>query len=263
MNIIVCIKQVPDTTEVKINPATNTLVRDGVPSIMNPYDKHALETALTLKDKYNAKVSVLTMGPLQAKEAIKEAITMGADEGILLSDRAFAGADTLATSQVLASAIRKISDVDLIFCGKQAIDGDTAQVGPELAEHLGIPQVTFAVQIEKKADHLFIQREHEYGTETVQAKMPVLVTVTHSADDVRYGTIKNLLRAQRMEFPLWTVDKIEVDRNKIGLDGSPTQVVKIFTPQIIKSTSVLIEEKNPKQAVSVLIKKLKQANIIR
>lgn len=263
MNIIVCIKQVPDTTEVKINPATNTLVRDGVPSIMNPYDKHALETALTLKDKYHAKVSVLTMGPPQASEVIKEAITMGADEGILLSDRAFAGADTLATSQVLASAIRKVGNVDLIFCGKQAIDGDTAQVGPEIAEHLGIPQVTFAVQIEKNTDHLMIKREHEYGTETVQAKMPVLVTVTHADEDIRYGTIKNLLKAQRMQFPLWTVDKIEVDRNKIGLDGSPTQVAKIFTPKIIKSNSILIEEKNSEQAVAILMEKLKQANVIR
>lgn len=232
MKIVVCVKQVPDTTEVKIDPKTNTLMRQGVPSIVNPHDKHALEMALTLRDQFGGSVTVLSMGPMQSQEALRECLAMGADHAVLLSDREFGGADTLATSYTLAAGIRKIGDYDLIICGKQAIDGDTAQVGPEIAEHLGIPHITYASQVEAKLDGAVIRvhRESEDGIEILEAKLPVLLTVTHFGDGPRLPVVKGIRRAYRADINVLTVNDVEVDRNVLGLKGSPTQVCRVFSP---------------------------------
>nr|WP_255711288.1 electron transfer flavoprotein subunit beta/FixA family protein [Pelosinus baikalensis] len=211
MEILVCIKQVPDTAEVKIDPVTNTLIRQGVPSIVNPFDKNALEAALQLKDKHGGKVTVISMGPPQAKEALKECLAMGADKAILVSDRAFGGSDTLATSYTLAATIRKIGTYDLIFCGKQAIDGDTAQVGPEIAEHLGIAQITYVAKIEVNGDTVSVEREYEEGYGIIEGKLPLLISVVKSINEPRYSTIKGTMKANRAEIPVWTMADLDVD----------------------------------------------------
>lgn len=261
MEIVVCVKQVPDTTEVKIDPVTNTLIRQGVPSIVNPFDKNALEAALVLKEKHGGKVTVVSMGPPQAKDALKECLAMGADAAILVSDRAFGGADTLATSYTLAAAIKKLGAVDLVLCGKQAIDGDTAQVGPEMAEHLGIPQVTYMNKIEINGTTARIEREHEDGYEVVEVSLPVLLTVIKSANEPRFPTVKGTMRANRADIPVWTVNDLEVDQSQLGLKGSPTQVRKIFTPKQ-RTQGVLIQKDTAREAVAELIAKLAEAKIV-
>ncbi len=191
MKIVVCLKQVPDTTAVKIDPKTGTLIRDGVPSIINPEDKHALEVALQLKDNNGAEVTVLSMGPPQAKSALREALCMGADKAILITDRAFAGADTLATSKALAGALKKL-EYDIIFAGRQAIDGDTAQVGPEIAEHLNIPQVTYVQGVKVEEDGLLVNRALEDGYELIKVKAPVLLTAIKELNEPRYMNVKKI-----------------------------------------------------------------------
>lgn len=237
MRIIVCVKQVPDTNEVKIDPVKGTLIREGVPSIINPDDKNALEEALKIKDMYDdAEVILLTMGPPQAEVALKEAIAMGADEAILLSDRAFAGADTWATSTTLAAAIKKIGDFDIIFCGRQAIDGDTAQVGPQIAEHLGIPQITYVEKLEIDGKEIKAQRALEDGYFVIKSEMPVLLTAIKELNEPRYPSIKGIYSAYREnKVKIWTVNDIDVDTTQIGLLGSPTQVKKSFTPESKKT----------------------------
>jgi electron transfer flavoprotein beta subunit len=262
MNIIVCIKQVPDTNEVKIDPKKGTLIREGVPSIINPDDKNALEEALRIKDKYDdVKVTVLSMGPPQAEVALREALAMGADEAILLSDREFAGADTWATSNTITAAIRKIKDFDIIFCGRQAIDGDTAQVGPQIAELLQIPQITYVKKLELDGDKVRAQRALEDGYYVIEAKMPVLLTVINELNEPRYPSIKGIYESyNEKEIKVWGVSDIEVDRKNIGLNGSPTQVKKSFTPpakgvgEILKGTT--------KEVVKELITKLKERQVI-
>ncbi|SFM12492.1 electron transfer flavoprotein subunit beta/FixA family protein [Pelosinus propionicus] len=261
MEILVCIKQVPDTAEVKIDPVTNTLIRQGVPSIVNPFDKNALEAALQLKDKHGGKVTVISMGPPQAKEALKECLAMGADQAILVSDRAFGGADTLATSYTLAAAIRKVGSYDLIFCGKQAIDGDTAQVGPEIAEHLGIAQITYVAKIEVNGDTVSVEREYEEGYGIIEGKLPLLISVVKSINEPRYPTIKATMKANRVEIPVWTMADLDVDEQKLGLKGSPTQVRRIFTPPQ-RTEGVVIQKATAWESVSVLIQKLSDAKII-
>lgn len=261
MEIVVCVKQVPDTTEVKIDPATNTLVRQGVPSIVNPFDKNAVEAALQIKAKHGGKVTVISMGPPQAKDALKECLAMGADEAVLISDRAFGGADTLATSYVLAAAIRKIGNFDIILCGKQAIDGDTAQVGPEIAEHLGVAQVTYAAKIETEGDLIRVEREHEDGCEIIEVSMPALITVVKAIGEPRFPTVKGTMKANRSQIPVWTVDDIQVDDQRIGLKGSPTQVRKIFTPTQRKH-GVIFQKDTAREAVTELINKLVEAKIV-
>lgn len=262
MNIIVCVKQVPDTNDVKIDPETNTLIRKGVPSIVNPFDKNALEAALQLRQLHGGKVTVLTMGPPQANDALKECVAMGADEAILLSDRAFGGADTLATSYTLAQAVRKIGDFDLILCGKQAIDGDTAQVGPEMAEHLGIPLVTYASKIEKIDDHLIIDREHEDGYEKIQVGFPAVITLIKTLEyEPRMATIKATMKANRMEIPQWGKDNLDVDENRLGLKGSPTKVMKIFSPPK-RSDGICIQAETARESVTQLFQKLSDSKII-
>lgn len=261
MEIVVFVKQVPDTTEVKIDPQTNTLIRQGVPSIVNPFDKNALEAALQLKEQHGGKVTVISMGPPQAKDALKECLAMGADEAILVSDRAFGGADTLATSYTLAAAAKKLGKIDLIICGKQAIDGDTAQVGPEIAEHLDMAQITYVSKVEVNDTTVRVEREHEEGYEILEAELPVLLTVVKSINEPRYPTVKGTMKANRKEIPVWTLNEIEVDQTKIGLTGSPTQVRKIFTPKQ-RVQGEVIQAETAREAVQSLIKKMSDAKIV-
>lgn len=261
MEIVVFVKQVPDTTEVKIDPQTNTLIRQGVPSIVNPFDKNAVEAALQLKEKHGGKVTVISMGPPQAKDALKECIAMGADEALLISDRAFGGADTLATSYTLAAAAKKLGKIDMIICGKQAIDGDTAQVGPEIAEHLDMPQVTYVAKIDVDGETVRVEREHEEGYEVIETTMPILLTVVKSINEPRYPTVKGTMKANRKEIPVWTVNDIEVNSEKIGLTGSPTQVRKIFTPKQ-RVQGEIIQAETAREAVATLIQKLTDAKIV-
>lgn len=262
MNIIVCIKQVPDTTEVKIDPVTNTLIRQGVPSIVNPFDKNAVEAALQLKGKHGGTVTVISMGPPQAQEALKECLAMGADSAVLISDRAFGGADTLATSYALAAAIRKLGQYDLIICGKQAIDGDTAQVGPETAEHLGIAQVTYVAKMELTGDTMTVEREHEDGYEVIEVKLPALVSVIKSAEyEPRFPSVKGTMKANRTEIPVWTAADVQADEERIGLKGSPTKVSKIFSPPR-RTQGIVISKDTARDNVSALLEKLAEAKII-
>ncbi|MDD5669226.1 MAG: electron transfer flavoprotein subunit beta/FixA family protein [Candidatus Omnitrophica bacterium] len=235
MNIIVCIKQVPETTEVRINPETNTLIRDGVKSIINPFDMYAIEEGVRLKEKFGGKVMVVTMGPPQAEAALKEAIAMGADEGILVSDRAFAGSDTWATSYTLSSAIKKIGkefgSYDVILCGKQASDGDTAQVGPGISTHLDIPQVTYVKKIEEIKDSIArVERMTEEGFDIVEVHLPVLFTVVKEINEPRIPSLKGMMRAKSAKIISWSAKDMNCDPDNLGLNGSPTKVVKIFTP---------------------------------
>lgn len=236
MNILVCIKQVPDTTEIKIDPITNTLIREGVPNIVNPYDGYALETAARIKDNQpDAKIVVACMGPEQAKNALRECLSVGADKAYLVSDRAFGGSDTLATSYVLSGVVKKLEELegkfDIIFCGKQAIDGDTAQVGPELAEHLDYPQITYGLEVSVEGDLIKVKREADMGFTITAAKMPCLVTITQPYYEPRYPTLKSKMAAKRAEISTLTCGDFSVDTTKCGLKGSPTKVKKTFVPQ--------------------------------
>lgn len=232
MKIIALIKQVPDTTDVKIDPETNTLIREGVESIINPFDMYAIEEALRLKERIEgSEVVVVSMGPPQAEAALREAISMGCDSAILLSDRKFAGSDTWATSYALSQAIRKIGDFLIILCGKQASDGDTAQVGPGVSMHLDIPQVTYVKKIEKiDSKSATVERMTEEGYDIVETPLPVLFTVVKEINEPRLPSLKGKMKAKKAEIPVWSADDIACDEDKIGLDGSPTRVVKIFTP---------------------------------
>lgn len=231
MNIIVCIKQVPETTEVKINPETNTLIREGVKSIINPFDMYALEESVRLKEKLGGKVTVITMGPPQAEAALKEAISLGIDEGILVCDRAFAGSDTWATSYTLAAAIKKIGCFDLVICGKQASDGDTAQVGPGISAHLDIPQVTYVKKIEEINEKAMrVERMMEEGYEIIESPLPALITVVKEINEPRLPSLKGMMKAKSAKITTWTQKDLNLDPQGIGLCGSPTQVVMIFTP---------------------------------
>lgn len=261
MDIIVCVKQVPDTTEVKIDPITNTLIRNGVPSIVNPFDKNALEAALQFKEKFGGKVTVISMGPPQAKDALRECLALGADDAVLVSDKAFGGADTLATSYTLAKTVEYLGGADIVLCGKQAIDGDTAQVGPEIAENLNIPQVTYVSAIEKKQDMLLLNREKDEGYEVVEVKIPVLLTVVKSINNPRYPTIKGKLGANKKIIKELSKEDLEMDEHRIGLKGSPTKVNRIFTPAK-RMGGIKINEETAEKSVKGLIEKLVEGNII-
>lgn len=231
MNIIICIKQVPETTQVQINPETNTLIRKGVKSIINPFDMYAIEEAVRLKEKFGGKTTVITMGPPQADAALREAISMGIDEGILLSDPAFAGSDTWATSYTLAGAIKKIGGFDLIICGKQASDGDTAQVGPGISMHLDIPQVTYVKKIEEiKGGSMRVERMTEEGFEIIETPLPALLTVVKEINEPRIPSLRGMMKARQAKIATWSQKELGLDSERIGLSGSPTQVIKIFTP---------------------------------
>lgn len=263
MNIIVCIKQVPDTTEVRIDPVRGTLIREGVPSIINPDDKSGLEEALRIKEEYeNVKVTVLSMGPPQADVVLREAIAMGADEGVLLSDRAFAGADTWATSTALAAGIRTIGDYHMIICGRQAIDGDTAQVGPQIAEHLNIPQITYVENLEIKEDKVVAKRALEDGYFMIESKMPVLITAIKELNQPRYPSIKGIYAAYKDEkIKVWSAEDINADFDNLGLKGSPTKVSKSFTPTGRDGVGEIFQG-DKKEVVHELLIRLKEDHLI-
>ncbi len=231
MKIIVCVKQVPDAKDVRLDPETNTLAREGVQSIMNPYDQHALEEAVRLKEQLGGEVTVLSMGPPQAVDVLRQAISCGADRGVLVSDRAFAGADTWATSYTLAKAVHKIGDFDLILCGKQAIDGDTAQVGPGLAIQLDIPFVTCIQKVREVDDKgLVLERMMDDGYDVVAVSYPALLTVVKDLNEPRIPSLKGKMKAKKAEFEIFSAEDVGADSTCIGLAGSPTQVVNVFPP---------------------------------
>jgi electron transfer flavoprotein beta subunit len=255
MTIVVCVKQVPDTAEVKINPETGTLIREGVPSIINPFDMHALEAGLQIKDGVKGTVIVLTMGPPQAETALRDAIAMGADDGILLSDRAFAGSDTWATSFTLSKAIQKIG-ADIIICGKQAIDGDTAQVGPETAEFLNIPHISYVRKIEEiTGTSIRVQRLMDDGYDVIESPFPVLLTVVKELNEPRLPSLKGKMAAKKAEIKKWSRADIMADENDLGLKGSPTQVKNIFSPEARSGRKIL--EGTPEEQVDALLLELR------
>ncbi|MBW2094361.1 MAG: electron transfer flavoprotein subunit beta/FixA family protein [Deltaproteobacteria bacterium] len=263
MNIIVLVKQVPDTTEVKLDPKTGNLIREGIESIINPDDAHALEAAIDLKERHGGKITVLSMGPPQAIDAISEAMGMGADEGILLSDRAFAGADTWATSTTLGKAIEKKGKYDLVLCGRQAIDGDTAQIGPQVAEYLGLPQVSYVYDIEKVAKKVMVvKRRLEDGFERIQCTLPAVLTVIGDMNRPRYSHVARLIDAcgEKAKIKIWNAADIGVQTRDVGLEGSLTHVIKTFAPKFKRQGEML--QGDTKTIVEQLVGKLKENMLI-
>ena len=263
MNIVVCIKQVPENADVKISQETNTLIREGIPSIINPFDTYAMEEALRLKEKMTGKITALTMGPPQAEAALREAVSLGVDDGILISDRAIAGSDTLATSYILAQGLKKYGEFDLVICGKQAMDGDTAQVGPGIAEALGIPHIAYVRKIEEinsETNYLRVERMMEEGYEVVETNLPALITVIKEINVPRLPSFKGMLRAKKTEIIKWSASDLKLDEKRIGLDGSPTLVIKIFTPEA-RTNGELIGG-NPEEQVEKLTEKLKETKLV-
>jgi len=231
MNVIVCVKQVPGTTEVKMNQETNTIIREGVEAILNPFDAYAVEEAVRIKENTEGKATALSMGIPSVADLLKETIASGIDDTVLLSDRAFAGADTLATAYALSMGIRKIGDYDLIICGKQAIDGDTAQVGPSLAEKLGLPHTTYVRRIEEiRGGYIRCQRMTDSGYEVIEMPLPAVITVVKEINEPRMPSLKGMMRAKKAAVNIWTAEDIDADPALCGLTGSPTQVVKTFVP---------------------------------
>ena len=261
MNILVCIKQVPDTTEIRMDPKTNTLIRAGVPSSVNPFDKYALEAAVQLREALGGIVTAMTMGPAQAAQALRECYALGADRMVLVSDRRFGGADTYATSYTLAQAVRALGGFDLILCGRQAIDGDTAQVGPMLAEHLGLPQLTCACAITIEDGAIRIRQEGERAYRVLRAPLPAVVTVVKAINEPRLPNVMRKLQANRMQPQTLTADDLPaLDPDCIGLHGSPTKVSRTFVPVRTKQT-VRIDGAQPEAAVASLLAQLDAAHI--
>ena len=263
MHFVVCVKQVPDTTEVRIDPETNTLVREGVPSIINPYDIHAAEAAVELKERYGGTVTVVCMGPPQANDVLRECISLGADRGILLSDRAFAGSDTWATSYTIGLALMRLRDeqgLDMVLCGKQAIDGDTAQVGPGLARRLGIPQITYAVGVESidvSGGRARVLRHLEKGVEVVDAALPCLLTCVKEMNEIRYASMPNMIRAARYKAEMWTKADVPARDELLGLKGSPTVVSRIFPPPARQPGTIIAGgDEDPARAAEELVDRL-------
>lgn len=262
MKILVCVKQVPNTNEVKINPKTGTLIRDGVESILNPDDDNALEAALQMKDQNEGTtVTVISMGPPQAADVLVECMAKGADDAILLSSRAFGGADTWATSNTIAGAIKKIKDYDVIFAGRQAIDGDTAQVGPQIAERLGIPQVTYVEEIVKcEEKKLTVKRQLEDGYEIIEIPMPCLLTAVKELNTPRYMSVGGIYEAYEKEITVWSEKDIPVEADAIGINASPTKVFRSFTPEP-KGRGMMVE-RTPKEAAVKVVEELKKKHFL-
>ncbi len=261
MKIVVCIKQVPDVTDVRIDPETNTLIREGVPSIINPFDMYAIEEGIRLRERFGGEAIVLTMGPPQAEAALREAISLGVDQAVLVSDRAFAGSDTLATSYTLAMAIRKLGGVDLVLCGKQAIDGDTAQVGPGIAENLNWGFAAYVRKIEEAEDGaITVERLMDDGYDVVRAQLPAVLTVVKEINEPRLPSLKGKMRAKKLQIPVWSSEAIGADPERLGLKGSPTKVWKIFTPEFRRKGELLSGE--PREQVERLVAEIRRLNIV-
>ena len=263
MNIIVLVKQVPDTTEVKLDPKTGNLIREGIEAIINPDDRHALEAAASLKERFGGTVTVLSMGPPQAVDAVSEALGMGADKGVLLSDRAFAGADTWATSYTLGKAIEKIGGYDVIICGRQAIDGDTAQIGPQVAEYLSIPQIGYVYRIEEVTPKSLVAlRRLEDGFERVKCTLPALLTVIGEMNEPRYPHVGRLIAACADKAPIeeWNAADIGVHTSEVGLEGSLTHVIRTFAPKFKRQGEML--EGDTKEAVTLLLSRMGEHNLV-
>jgi electron transfer flavoprotein beta subunit len=259
MNIVVCIKQVPETTEVQINPETNTLVREGVTSIINPFDMYAIEEAVRLKEKFGGSTTVITMGPPQAEAALREALALGIDNAIHLSHRNFAGSDTWSTARILSKAVEKMQDIDLALCGKQASDGDTAQVGPGVATFLDWPQITYVRKIDKvdlENKKLVAERLVEEGYEIIEVQLPALITVVKEINEPRMPSLRGKMRARKQTIPVWGNEELGIAPDDIGLEGSPTQVVKIFAPPPREEGLILQGE--PEETAQELAGKLKE-----
>ncbi len=261
MNIIICIKQVPDTTEVKIDPETNTLIRQGIQSVVNPFDTYAMEEGVRLKEQYGGQVTVITMGPPQAEQALRETLATGADGAVLLSDRAFAGADTLATAYTLAQAIAKLEPYDLVICGRQTTDGDTGQVGPELAEMMDLPFVAYVSRIEEIKDgNMRVRRMVEEGHEVIELPLPAIITVAKDINVPRLPSLRGSARARSAAIPIWTAGELGADPNRVGLTGSATKVIRIFYPQRVSQAEIL--QGDPAEQVANLIDKLRETKLI-
>ena len=265
MHIVVCIKQVPDSAQIRVHPVTNTIMRQGVPAIVNPYDLFALEEALRLKDRFGGRVTVLCMGPPQAEDALRKCVSFGATDAILVTDRAFAGADTLATSFALAAAIRRIGQeqaVDLVFTGKQTIDGDTAQVGPGIARRLGMNLLTYVsriVELDLDGRRLKVERRAEGGVQLLETTLPSLITMLEGSNEMRFATMDDMLRAGRCPVRKWNKDDAGIeDVGKIGLKGSPTVVSKVFgpTPRTQKADVMVVADSNPQDICLNLLQKI-------
>lgn len=268
MEILVCVKQVPDTAEVKIDPEKHTVIRAGVPNIFNPFDQNALEAALQLKEvQDDVHITLLSMGPEQAKDVLREGLAMGADDAVLVSDRKLGGSDTLATGYAIATAIRKLAAdkgiemFDMILCGKQAIDGDTAQVGPQVASELGIPQITGAAKLTVADGKARVEQQNEEGYIVTEAAFPVLITATKDLNEPRFPTIRGTMKAKRREIPTLSAADIGVDETRIGLSGSPTKVHKIFTPPQ-RTQGEIFKEEEAQANVDKLMEKLIARKVI-
>jgi len=268
MLVVTCVKQVPDTTQVKVDPVTGTLIREGVPFIMNPFDTHALEESLRLKDKYGLRVAVISMGPPNTEVTLKKALALGADETVLLSDRVFGGADTLATSKVLAEAIKRLAqkeEVAVVLCGRQTIDGDTAQVGPGIATRLGYSQLTLVDRIENldlQAKKVRVRRKLEGRHELVEAPLPVMIAVVREINKPRYPKVPMRLMAESATVALWDNKEMELSEETIGLKGSPTQVRKIFSPERAKGEILGDGTNKPEEAAHLLLDRLIEKDIL-
>lgn len=269
MKIAVCIKQVPGTTDIKIDPETNTLIRQGMENIINPFDTYAVEEGVRIKERLDAdegfteqsEVIAMTMGPPQAEEMLKEAVASGVDRVVLLSDRAFAGADTWATSTTLAMAIDKLEDVKLVIFGKQTLDGDTGQVGPELAQRMNIPFIGYVSEImEISAKKIKVKRLAEDRYEIFEVRLPAAISVIKDINTPRVPSLRGKMKARSAEVPVWTADELGADKDELGLSGSYTQVVKIFTPKMVHDVSMI--EGTPEEQVEELFKNLKSLNIV-
>lgn len=261
MNIIVCIKQVPNVSEVKWDPETGSLIRKGVPSIINPNDKNAIEAALQLREKHGGVVTILTMGPSQAEEALREALGMGADKAVQLTDRKFAGSDTWVTSYTLGLAVRKIADYDLIICGKEAMDGMTAQVGPQLAEYLDVPQLTYAIEIEVEDGKVRIKQKLGDLHRTLEALMPALITVEREVNEPRVAPMDSIIEAFSKEITVWKASDLAGDEGNYGLKGSPTKLRKVYTPKLLKGNVEMLEGDLEEKA-GKLVEKLREKYIV-
>lgn len=261
MHIVVCIKQVPATLDVRVDPVTHNLIREGTESVINSFDENALEEALRLKEKFGGTVSVISMGPPQVREALRKALAMGADAAYLLCDRALGGADTLATSYTLAQGIRRLAPFDLILCGRHAVDADTGQVGPELAERLNLPQVTLVKKLECDGKTIVAWRESEEGTAVWELPLPAVVTVDSKINTPRYPSPIGIMRSAKKPLTIWTAKDLDVDEDQIGLKGSPTRVLRLFSPQRTSHVEILPGE--PDEAARALVAKLREQKVLQ